>query len=59
MSHARCRGLATDVGPDEGLEGRTTEQPSEPLIIVDSNSTANAEELKTIYPKLDLWTVKA
>lgn len=43
-------------GSGEGLEGRTTELPSAPLLVTDTNTSKNAE---TIYPKLDLITVKA
>ena len=51
--------MPKDVGSGEGLEGRTTELPSAPLLVTDTNTSTNVEELKTMYPKLDLLTVKS
>ena len=55
VTYARRRVLPTDAGSDEGLEGGATEKTSAPLMTADFNE----EELKKMYPKLDLITVKA
>ena len=56
VTYAGPRVLPTDVGSGEGLEGRTTELPSTPLLVTDNNTSINVEAM---YPKLDLITVKA
>ena len=56
---AERRVMPKDVGSGKGLEGRTIELPSAPLLVTDTNTGTNVEELKTMHPKLDLLTVKS
>lgn len=58
VKHARCAVLPTDVGSDGGLEGRMTEIPSAPLMLAEAKTNNNVGDTKTVYPKLDLLTVK-
>ena len=53
------RVMPKDVGSGEGLEGRTVELPSAPLLVTDTNTSTSVEELQTMYPRLDLLTEKS